>query len=133
MFVYELSGCRFESRCSHLNFRYRPCFEQGVPWHSGKYRVWIHSEMRKWHNNMQSIKIFITKNLRKAIMKWWALERRANISNKPETIKLYKQQRNYVVNLIRKVKREHYQKHMPHSASSKIFANFANHSFQIKH
>ena len=27
------------------------CFEQGVPWHSGNYRVWIHSETRMWHNN----------------------------------------------------------------------------------
>ena len=24
--VYELSGCGFESHCSHLNFRYRACF-----------------------------------------------------------------------------------------------------------
>ena len=30
-----------ESSCSHLNFRFRPCFEQGVPWHSGNYRVWF--------------------------------------------------------------------------------------------
>ena len=42
VFVYELSGCRFESSCSHLNFRFPACFEQGVPWHSGNYRVWIH-------------------------------------------------------------------------------------------
>ena len=35
-FVYELSSCGFESRCCHLNFRYGACFEQGVPWHSGK-------------------------------------------------------------------------------------------------
>ena len=28
VFVYELSGCRFDSRCCHLNFRYRVCFEQ---------------------------------------------------------------------------------------------------------
>ena len=27
--VYELSGCLFESRYSHLNFRYRVYFEQG--------------------------------------------------------------------------------------------------------
>ena len=44
VFVYELSGRRFESRCSHLNFRYAACFEQGVPWHSGKlqsaYSLW---------------------------------------------------------------------------------------------
>ena len=44
------SGCRFESHCSHLNFRYRPCFEQGVSWHSGNYRVWIHSDTSTWHD-----------------------------------------------------------------------------------
>ena len=55
VFVYELSGCGFESSCSHLNFRFRACFEQGVPWHSGKYRMWIHSETRTWHDkNIQS-------------------------------------------------------------------------------
>ena len=55
MFVYELRDCGFESRCSHLNFRYCACFERGVPWHSGNYIVWIHSEMRTWHhNNIQS-------------------------------------------------------------------------------
>ena len=26
MFVYELSGCGFEFRCCHLNFKYRACF-----------------------------------------------------------------------------------------------------------
>ena len=58
VFVYELNGCGFESRCSHLNFRFRACFEQGVPWHSGNYRVWIHSETRTWHDkNIQSIPI----------------------------------------------------------------------------
>ena len=40
----------------HLNFRYRACFEEGVPWHSGNYRVYIHSEMHTWHdNNMQGL------------------------------------------------------------------------------
>ena len=29
LFVYELSGCGFESSCNHLNFRFRACFEQG--------------------------------------------------------------------------------------------------------
>ena len=57
VFVYELSGCGFESRCSHLNFRYRACFEQGVPWHSGKYRVWMqcetHPDMIRTYNQMQ--------------------------------------------------------------------------------
>ena len=28
-----------ESRCSHLNFRFPARFVQGVPWHSGNYKV----------------------------------------------------------------------------------------------
>ena len=55
VFVYELSVSGFESSCSHLNFRFRACFEQGVPWHSDIYRVWIHSETCTWHGkNIQS-------------------------------------------------------------------------------
>ena len=42
VFLCELSSCGFESSYSHLNFRFHACFEQGVPWHSGNYRVWIH-------------------------------------------------------------------------------------------
>ena len=34
-YAYEISGCGFESNCSHLNFRFRICFEQGVPRLSG--------------------------------------------------------------------------------------------------
>ena len=36
VFIYELSGCEFESPCCHLNCRYGACFEQGVPWHLDK-------------------------------------------------------------------------------------------------
>ena len=55
VFVYELCGCGFKSRCSHIIFRYGAWFEQGVPWHSGNCRVWIHSQTRTWHDkNMQS-------------------------------------------------------------------------------
>ena len=55
VFVYKLRGFAFEYSCSRLTFRYRASFEQGVPWHLGKYRVWIHSEMRTWHDkNIQS-------------------------------------------------------------------------------
>ena len=55
VFVYELSGCGFESSCSHLNFRFGACFEQGVSWHSGNYRFWIHYETCTWHDkNIQS-------------------------------------------------------------------------------
>ena len=48
VFFYELSGCGFEPICSHLNFIFRSCFKQGVPWHSGNYRVLIHSERHAW-------------------------------------------------------------------------------------
>ena len=48
-------------------------------------------------------KSFINKNLRKEIMKRSALKKRTIASNNPEMIKLYKKQRNYVVNLSRKV------------------------------
>ena len=51
-------------------------------------------------------KLFITKNLRKTIMKRSALKMRANISNNPEMVKLYEKQRNYVVNRTRKIKTE---------------------------
>ena len=55
VFIYELSGCGFESSCSHLNCWFCTCFEQGVPWNSNNYRVWIHSETRTWHGmNIQS-------------------------------------------------------------------------------
>ena len=58
--VCELSGSGFESSCSHLNFRFRACFEQGVPWHSGNYRLWIHSKTRTWHDkNTQSMDIVL--------------------------------------------------------------------------
>ena len=63
VFVYELNRCGFESRCNHLNFRYRACFERGVLWHSSNYRVWIHSKMRTWHDkNIQSSRLNIAIN-----------------------------------------------------------------------
>ena len=51
VFIYKLNGCEFESSCSHLNFRFHVCFEKGFPWHSGNYRVWVHSEMLTRHDN----------------------------------------------------------------------------------
>ena len=47
VFVYELSDCRFKSRCCHLNFRYGTCFEEGVPWNP----AWIYFENRTGHDN----------------------------------------------------------------------------------
>ena len=50
--LYGAFDCMFLS--CHVRVS-RTCFEQGVPWYSGKYRVLIHSEMRTWHEkNMQS-------------------------------------------------------------------------------
>ena len=44
-----------------LNFRFRTCFEQGFSWHSGNYRMWIHSETYTWHdNNIHSVKISLS-------------------------------------------------------------------------
>ena len=50
VFVYEISGCGIDSLCSCLNFRYRACFEQGAPWYSDNYRVYIHSKTWMWHD-----------------------------------------------------------------------------------
>ena len=50
VFVYDLSGCGSESSCSHLNFKFRTCFEKGFPSHSDNYRVWIPSETCRWHD-----------------------------------------------------------------------------------
>ena len=46
-FVYKLSACGFDLRCSH---RYSTCFELGVHWQSGNYRIWILPETCTWHN-----------------------------------------------------------------------------------
>ena len=75
MFVYELSGCEFESSCSHLNFRFCNCFEQGVPSHSGNYRMWIHSEMCTWHDkNIRSMMVlFLRKNHLLRCWGWFSL------------------------------------------------------------
>ena len=55
VFAHQLSGCEFESRWSHLIFRYGACFEQEVSGHSGNCRVWIHSQTRTRHEkNIQS-------------------------------------------------------------------------------
>ena len=86
-------------------------------------------KMKVTRGNHQSI---ITKNLRKAVMKRSVMKKRANISNNPEIIKLYKKQRNYVVNLSRKVKKEYFQKHMPHGASSNDFWKFCKPFFSNK-
>ena len=67
MLLSVLSGCGYKSCCSHLTFRYRACFEQGVRWHSGNYSVLIHSKgvydmMIKRYRRMNSdnIKLFYT-------------------------------------------------------------------------
>ena len=48
VFIYELSGCGFKSRCCHLKIRYCTLFRQRVPWHSSNHRVLIQFEKRLW-------------------------------------------------------------------------------------
>ena len=48
--VFVLSGSGFKSTCSHLNFRFRACLDQGVPSASCKNRVWLHSETHTLHD-----------------------------------------------------------------------------------
>ena len=63
IFKHEESWLRWIviEQVNHFTFRFRAYFEQGVPWHSGNYRVWIHSEMRTWHDeNIQSGKLLLS-------------------------------------------------------------------------
>ena len=53
-----------------------------------------------------------------------ALTEKANNLNNLLAIKLYKKHRNYVVNLSRKVKKDSFQKYMPHGSSAKNFWKF---------
>ena len=56
MFVFELSGCGFESRCYHLNFKIAPASSKKFLDIQVNYTVWIHFETCTWHdNNIQSI------------------------------------------------------------------------------
>ena len=52
--VFEHSGRGFGSRSCHLNVRYHIYFKEGLHWHSGNYRVYIHSETSTWwDSNME--------------------------------------------------------------------------------
>ena len=54
----QISQSKLVSECSHLTFRFRACFKQGVLSHSGNYGLWIHSEARTWHDkNIQLKKV----------------------------------------------------------------------------
>ena len=48
--IWPLSGCGFESRCCHLNFRASTSSKESLDIQAN-YRVWIHSETRTWHDN----------------------------------------------------------------------------------
>ena len=57
-YLYIAFDCMFCMYiCSHLNFKFHECFEQGLSWHSGNYRAWIHSEMRTWHDKNIQLKL----------------------------------------------------------------------------
>ena len=56
VFIYEQSGCGFESSWSHLNFRFGAFSEKELHWHSGNYRMLIHSETHTWHDKKHLVK-----------------------------------------------------------------------------
>ena len=55
VFICKLSDCGFRSHCCPSNFRYSTCFKQGVPWHSGNYRVKFHSETYMCHTVLLTV------------------------------------------------------------------------------
>ena len=55
--LYDCNGTRTHNHL--VRKRTFNCFEQGVPWDSGNYRVWIFSETRTWHDKNIQLKRFI--------------------------------------------------------------------------
>ena len=58
------------------SFRYRACFDQGVPWHSSKYIVWIYSERCTWHDKNNSQMHCTDKNSFGRFVKWLSVRLR---------------------------------------------------------
>ena len=50
VFIYELSACEFKPTCSHLNSRFRACFEEGVYCHLVSYIGCILTKTRTWND-----------------------------------------------------------------------------------
>ena len=72
--VYELFVFWVRLPLLSLKLGYHACLEQGVPWHSGDYWVWIHSEIRTWHDkNIQTSEYITT-----FIKSLWKSDLRAN-------------------------------------------------------
>ena len=63
VFVYELCSCGFESHCSHLNYKFRACFEQGYLWQSCKYRVWISRDTYGCCYGLTSLNVYTSKKM----------------------------------------------------------------------
>ena len=71
VFTYELSGPTFESSCSHLNFRYRACFEQGVLDIQANIECRFTLKMRTWlDKKIQSSRIFLTLSGWENVFSW---------------------------------------------------------------
>ena len=59
-YILNIDYCNYTRTQNHLvalvtqnhlvTFRFCACFKEGVAWHSGNYRVWIHSETRTWYD-----------------------------------------------------------------------------------
>ena len=77
-------------------------------------------------------KPFVAKTLRKAIMRRSVLNKTVNNLNDPLAIKLYKNQRNYVVSLSQKTKKDYFRNISQMIHLLKTSGNFANISLLIK-
>ena len=66
--LYDWTVQSFEPRCSHLNFRYRACYERRVPWHSGSSSVWVHWKTRTWHDTNIQTNFYFWKRLLHAML-----------------------------------------------------------------
>ena len=78
-------------------------------------------------------KSFITKILRKAIMKLSTLKKKGNISNNPQRIKLCKRNKEIMFLISVEKLRQNISKSIYHEVHLlKIFGHFVNHSLQIK-
>ena len=55
-YAFQSKSTLYSCRSSDIT----PAWSKRVYWHSCNYRVWIHSETRTWHENIQSIDILET-------------------------------------------------------------------------
>ena len=78
VFVYKLSSYGFEFRSCRLNYIYCACFKQGVPWHSGNYRMYTLSEFNTEHDNNIQLGCKLFRKTFSSSFLWNLLRRKLN-------------------------------------------------------